>query len=178
LSHHPRDRCIIYQQPEKKMNQYQRSSRPKVWLMRLLTGAFLAACGGGTDAGTTSLAATIASAEACAPTIVSFSPNDGATNMSTSTNASDNVVTGTVIKATFDQAMDPSSLNSSPAGSTLTLIDGVGNDVPGTVVLDATETVASFTPDAAALLPSTTYTATISTGATSAAGKAMDAEAV
>jgi hypothetical protein len=57
---------------------------------------------------------------------------------------------------------------------TFTLTDAAGNDVPGTVAMNAANTVASFTPNAAALLPNTRYAATISTAAKSAGGTAME----
>lgn len=164
------------------MNRIQRCSRPTMWLTSLLMGALLAACGGGTDVNTKAFSAATmdSSTAASAPTQVSSSPSDGATNVSTSTNASNNVISGTVLKARFSEAMDPSTLNSSPAATqlTFTLKESTGNDVPGTVAMNAANTVASFTPSAAALLPNTRYTATISTAAKSAGGTAMDAATV
>lgn len=153
-----------------------------MWLTSLLMGALLAACGGGTDANTQAFSAATmaASTSASAPTQRSSNPSDGATNVSTSTNANNNVITGTVVQARFSEAMDASTLNSSPAATqrTFTLKESTGNDVPGTVAMNAANTVASFTPSAAALLPNTIYTATISTAAKSAGGTAMDAAAV
>jgi hypothetical protein len=55
------------------------------------------------------------------------------------------------------------------------LKDGAGNDVPGTVTLNVTNTVVSFTPSSNALIPNTRYTATISTAAKSARGTALEA---
>ena len=161
---------------------------PKAWLTGLLMSVLLGACGGGSnfDAGASAAAAKAAEAAAAAaakaaapPTLLSSSPSNGAINVPTSTNTSSGVVTGTMVSATFDRAMNPSTLNSSPAGSTLTftLKDGAGNDVPGTVALNAAATVASFTPSAVALNQNTVYTATISTAARSAAGTAIEAAA-
>ena len=163
------------------MNQDQRCYGKKIWLTSLLMGALLAACGGGsTDSGTKMLATIGSSTSASAPTLLSTSPSDSATNISTSTNASNNVITGTVLKARFSEAMDPSTLNPSQAGTTPTFMlkDGAGNDVPGTVTLNATNTVASFTPSTNALIPNTRYTATISTAASSARGTAIEAAVV
>jgi hypothetical protein len=58
------------------------------------------------------------------------------------------------------------------------LKDGAGNDVPGTVALNAANTVASFTPSMNALIPNTRYTATISTAAKSASGMPIEAALV
>lgn len=100
---------------------------------------------------------------------------DGATNVPTSSNSSNNVVTGTVVTVAFSQPMDPATLVSSPAGTllTYTLKETSGSEVPGTVVMNSTNTVASFTPSASALTPNTSYTATVTTAAKSAGGIAM-----
>jgi hypothetical protein len=98
--------------------------------------------------------------------------SDGATNVATSTNSSNNIVTGTVVTAAFTQPMDPATIDSSPAGTllTFTLKETTGKDVPGTVVMNAANTVATFTPTASALIPNTNYTATVTTAAKNAAG--------
>ena len=92
-----------------------------------------------------------------------------------STHSSNNLVSGTVVTATFDEPMDPSTLSSLPAGALLTfaLQTSTGDRVSGTVTMDAANTVATFTPTASALLPSTRYTATVSTAAKSAGGVAL-----
>lgn len=72
--------------------------------------------------------------------------------------------------------MDPTTLNSSPAGTllTFTVRETVsGTNVPGTVAMNAGNTIATFSPTAAALLPNTNYTATVTTAAKSAGGTAM-----
>jgi hypothetical protein len=56
---------------------------------------------------------------------------------------------------------------------TFTVKETTGNDVPGTVVMDETNTVATFTPIASALNPNTSYTATVTMAAKNAAGVAM-----
>jgi hypothetical protein len=48
-----------------------------------------------------------------------------------------------------------------------------GNDVPGTVVMNDANTVATFTPTSPALTPNISYTASITTAAKNAAGVAM-----
>ena len=95
--------------------------------------------------------------------------------MPTSINTSDNVVTGTAVTATFSQPMDPETVNSSSAGNSLTftVTEANGNDVPGTVVMNDANTVATFTPTSSALNPNTSYVATVTTAAKNAAGVPM-----
>jgi len=109
------------------------------------------------------------------PTVTSSSPSNMATNVPTSTNTSDNVVTGTAVTATFSQPMDPETINSPSAGDlpTFTLRETTGADIPGTVVMSAANTVATFTPAASALNPNTSYTVTVTTAAKNADGVAM-----
>jgi len=151
-----------------------------MWLTALLMAAFVAGCGGGGGggAGTTGNitvipgAAGTPGASATDPTVGSSSPRNGATNVPTSESAG----VGTRLSATFTQAMDPTTINSSPAGTlpTFTLKEtATGNDVPGTVAMNAENTIAIFSPTAAALQPNTNYTATVTTAAKSAGGTAM-----
>ena len=152
--------------------------------MTLLLAAFVAGCGGGGGGESSSPvftaapdvtvapgAAGIAGGTATDPTVKSTSPMNGATNVPTSHNA----VTGTLVTAIFSQAMDPATINSSPAGTllTFTLKETSGANVPGTVALNAGNTVATFTPTASALNTNTSYTATVTTGAKNAGGTAM-----
>jgi hypothetical protein len=164
------------------MNRFEKSFNPKMGLMALLVTGLVAGCGGG-GAGEGASSATGAglSAEvraraiASAPTVVLTSPGNGAINVQTSTNNSLNIVTGTVVTATFSQPMDPATITSPQAGAlrTFTLKETTGNNVPGTVAMNAANTVAIFTPTASALNPNTRYTATLSTAAKSAGGTAM-----
>lgn len=162
------------------MSKFENSHKPRMWLTALLMAAFVAGCGGGggggagTTGSTTVLPGTAGTpgASATDPTVGSSSPRNGATNVPTSESAG----VGTRLSATFTQAMDPATINSSPAGtlSTFTLREtATGNDVPGTVAMNAANTIATFSPTAAALLPNTNYTATVSTAAKSAGGRAM-----
>jgi len=109
------------------------------------------------------------------PTVVSSIPSNSAINVPISTNSDNNIVTGTVVTATFSQPMDPTTINSSPFAPqfAFTLKDVTGNNVPGTVTMNATNTVASFTPTASALSLNAAYTATVSTAARDASGTAM-----
>jgi len=150
-----------------------------MWFMALLLTVFVAGCGGG-DGGTTVAGASarkLASTTdvASAPTVAQTNPSNGATNVATSTHSSNNMVTGTVVTATFSQPMDPATINSSPAGTLLTFMlkETTGNNVPGTVAMNATNTVATFTPTVSALTPNTSYTATVTTAAKDAGGAAM-----
>ncbi len=110
------------------------------------------------------------------PTVISSTPINGATNVATSINSATNVVTATVLTATFSQPMDPATINSSPAGTllTFTLLETTGSvNVPGTVAMNGANTVATFTPTAAALAANTSYTAVVTTAAKNAGGTAM-----
>jgi Ice-binding-like/Bacterial Ig-like domain len=78
-----------------------------------------------------------------------------------------------VITATFSTAMNPASINM----TTFTLTAPGGASVTGAVSYVVATEVATFTP-AAALSPSTLYTATITTGATNAAGTPLAANFV
>jgi hypothetical protein len=142
-------------------------------LMALLLAALLAVGGIGmafasVDPGVTVAPGTLVGA-ATEPTVVSSSPSNRATNVPTSTNTSDNVVTGTAVTATFSQQMDPETVNL----LTFTVTEANGNDVPGTVVMNDANTVATFTPTSSALNPNTSYIATVTTAAKNAAGVAM-----
>ena len=148
------------------MNRFGNLFKPVMWFMALLLAAFVAGCGnsGGGSDGTPGAPATD-------PTVRSSSPSNSATNVPTSHNA----VTGTLVTAIFSQAMDPATINSSPAGTllTFTLKETTGSNVPGTVAMNAANTVATFTPTASALTPNTSYTATVTTAAKNASGTAM-----
>jgi hypothetical protein len=163
------------------MNRIEGQFNPLTWFLALLLAVFLAGCGGGgggsvstgTTAGATVLpgAAGSAGAATADPTVGSANPANGATNVATSTNGPGNVLSGTLLTATFTQAMNPATVT---ALGTFTLKQTIaGTDVPGTVTMDATNTIATFKPTAAALLPGTQYTATVSTAAKNAGGTAM-----
>ena len=71
----------------------------------------------------------------------------------------------TIVTATFSEAMNPSTIDS----STFTLTGPGTTPVSGQVTYDATGNSAIFTP-AGSLVPSTTYTATITTGVSNLRG--------
>jgi hypothetical protein len=170
------------------MHKFESYSSVRPWLMALLMANFVAACGGGgggdpafpvasklADSNVVAGVPGAPGASVTDPTVGPASPSDGATNVPTSTNSSNNIVAGTVVTATFSQPMDPSTINSSLAGSllTFTLKEATGNNVPGTVAMNATNTVATFTPTASALTPNTSYIATVTTAAKNSGGTAM-----
>lgn len=157
------------------MTRFESSYKPPMFVA-LLFAALLAAAGigrafAGVEPGVTVAPGTLVGA-AKEPTVISSSPSNRATNVPTSTNTSDNVVTGTAVTATFSQPMDPETVNSSSPGDllTFTVTETNGNDVPGTVVMNDANTVATFTPTSSALNPNTSYTATVTTAAKNAAG--------
>jgi hypothetical protein len=110
-----------------------------------------------------------------APAVILTNPSNIATSVPTSINSSKNIVTGTSPTATFSQPMNPATIDSLQAGQQLTfsLADASGNNVPGTVTMDVTNTVATFTPIAPALNPNTGYVATITTSAANTVGIAL-----
>jgi hypothetical protein len=101
----------------------------------------------------------IACAAAPPPAVISESPAAGAVG----------VCQNSVITATFNEAMNPTTLNT----TTFT----IGPAIMGVVTLDGTGRVAQFTPGANLAL-NTTYTATITTGAQDLAGNPLTANFV
>ena len=90
---------------------------------------------------------TTGSALTIPPTVLSTNPASNATGVCTNG-----------INATFSTAMNPSTINTATF-----LVTAAGLPVTGTVSLDVTGTIATFTP-LNNLAPSTTYTVTITTG--------------
>src|SRR5271154_5903214 len=127
------------------MTRFESSYKPPVF-MALLLAAMLA--GGGIGRAMAAIAPGTLVGAAAEPTVVSSSPANRARNVPTSTNTNDNVVMGATVTATFSQSMDPETVNSSAPGNllTFTLTEANGNDVPGTVVMTAANTLATFTP--------------------------------
>ncbi len=103
---------------------------------------------------------TSAAADMTAPTVSSVFPAAGATG----------VPVNTSITASFSEAMNPSSLNT----SSFLLACPSGTAITGTVAYAMSGNVATFTPGSA-LPPSTTCTATITTAARDIAGNALAA---
>ena len=137
-------------------------------LAALLVGGGIGRVFAAVDPGVTVAPGTLVGA-ATEPTVISSSPRNRTTAVPSSTNTSNNVVTGTATTATFSQPMDPATVNV----LTFMVKETTGNDVPGTVVMDETNTVATFTPTSSALNPDTSYTATVTTAAKNTGGVAM-----
>jgi methionine-rich copper-binding protein CopC len=93
------------------------------------------------------------------PTVISTAPANLATN----------VPPTTTVTATFSEPMDPATINSTTFALRVTATSAA---VAGTVSYNAATNTATFTPTSA-LLPGTTYTARITTGARDIAGNAL-----
>ncbi len=153
------------------MNRLESSYKLPAFMALLL--AFLVAGGGvGRVFAEVARGATVAPGTlvgaATEPTVISSSPSHRTANVPTSMNEDDNVVTGTAVTATFSHPMDPATVSAS-----FTLRDTSGNDVPGIVIMNAENTVATFMPSWSALNPNTTYSAEVTMGAKNAGGVAM-----
>jgi hypothetical protein len=98
-----------------------------------------------------------AAAAVIPPEIVSTNPDNLATN----------VPLNQAVSATFTQAMNPLTITTGTFQ-----LNGPSNTVAGTVSYDAINFIATFTPTSP-LIPSTTYTATITSGATDLAGNPL-----
>jgi hypothetical protein len=119
-------------------------------LLLMFLATFLWSCDNGGGGSGSSLDNT-------APTVSSTSPDNTATNVSI----------GTTISVTFSEEMDASTVND----TTFTGADG--GPVTGTVSYSGTTATFTLTDP---LEPSTTYTATVSTGVTDKAGNALAQE--
>ena len=154
------------------MTRFESSYKPSMCMV-LLFAALLAGGGIGRAFAAVAPGVTVAPGSlvgaATEPTVISSSPSNRATTVPTSTNTSNNVVTGAAVTATFSQPMDPATVNL----LTFAVKETTGNDVPGTVVMNESNTVATFTPTPSALNPNTSYTATVTMAAKNAAGIAM-----
>ena len=123
---------------------------------------------GGSTSGNSGSGSSGATGSPVGPMILSSNPSQGAVNVPLSIVGANNTVTATPISATFSEAMNPASLVT-PA-TTFTLKTSVsGQNVTGQVGLNASNTVATFTP-ANNLSANTQYTVTVTTGATNTAG--------
>ena len=91
------------------------------------------------------------------PTVISVAPPSG----------SNGICPNTVVVATFSEAMNPSTINT----TTFTLT-GSGGSVTGLVTYDAPSRAATFAPSSSLAL-STLYTATITTGAQNLFGNSL-----
>jgi hypothetical protein len=123
----------------------------------------------------TALVVTIAPGDFCPvddgptiPTVTMSDPTSG--NLLATTSTMGVLNDGKLITATFSLEMDPTTIESALPGAltTFTIMETVsGNNVDGTVAMDVTNKIATFTTSAA-LLADTEYTASITTDAMSA----------
>jgi hypothetical protein len=160
------------------MNRSTMKFKSLGWLTAILLAALMAGCSGGSTSITEVPVVAVlpgpsgnSGETATVPLVISSSPTHDATGAPISRIDG----TRTHVLTIFSQSMNPATLVSSPTGSllTFTLKEASGANVPGTVVMDAANTVATFMSTAAALTANTRYTATITTAATSAAGTAL-----
>lgn len=144
------------------VKRYEKLFESRTWFTVLL----LAGCAGGFQATVTAQSA---------PAVIFTNPSGDATGVPTSINSSRNIVSATAPSATFSQPMNRATIESPQAGQqlTFTLADSYGNNVPGTVAMDLTSTVATFMPVGSALNTNSSYIATVSTKAASAVGIAL-----
>jgi hypothetical protein len=91
-------------------------------------------------------------------TVVSVAPPAGSTNVSI----------GTVITATFSEAIDPTTLTT----SSFTVQTAANTPVPGTISYNTTNFTATFVPNSS-LLSGTTYIATLSTNVADPLGDSL-----
>jgi hypothetical protein len=127
------------------MNIIESRPRCRTWFMALTLGTLAAACGRDAILGTNGIAT-------AGPAVTSVTPVNGATD----------VLTNTLVTATFNESMAPIS---GMASMTVTCAAPCANPT-GTVTLNATSTVATFTlTPGTTLAMGTEYTVTI-TGAT------------
>lgn len=143
-----------FKQKEIKMKKFE-SSKRLMWFFALLLPAVMAGCadknGGPTSA---------------PPSVTATFPARAVTTAPTNTS----------ITATFSEAMDPTTVDSTTFTLRVFNTTGVTDLITGTVTLDPASNIATFDP-ADDLQPSTAYSATITTGVKSlASGKAMEAE--
>ena len=171
------------------MNRFESVKKPLTWSIALLLAAVVAGCGGSSGGAAATAPSTPAPATATAtsvlpgvagttganatnPTVNSAIPSNADINVPTSTRGylHTNLVDVKVLDATFNEPMNPTTINSATPGalSTFTLKETIaGTNVPGTVSMNAASTIASFKPSAN-LAAGISYTATISTAAKNA----------
>jgi len=124
----------------------RKSKVSKIWIAAFLSAVVMVGCGDADkNPGNPGSPLT-------PPTVTSVTPPDG------STLVCPNVA---IITATFSKAMNATTITN----STFTLaVTSSGANVTGNVAYDPSTSIATFTPPAASLTPSTKFTATITTG--------------
>lgn len=154
----------------------------KMFVMPFLLAMFVVGCGNGEaptaapgGGGGSSTAPTVTpGTPGTDPRVTSSSPTNLAINVPTSSagEGAGAPSTGKLVTATFSEAMDPATVISPEL--TFTLKETVADtDVPGAVTMNPANTIATFTPTAAALITNTNYTAMVTIAAKNAGGTAM-----
>jgi len=134
------------------MNSFKSSSTPWMCSAAMILVAATLGCGGN-DSGNGDLNAILR------PWVTVVAPVN---------NANAVPIANPVITATFSEQMAPINGN-----ATFTLSTALNPNVPGTVTLDSTKRVATFTPTDI-LVPSTVYTATVSGITSNTTGRAIE----
>ena len=134
------------------MKSFKSSATPSMCSVAIILVAAAIGCGG-TNSGNGDLNATLR------PWVTVVAPVN---------NAIDVPITHPVITATFSEQMAPIN-----GGATFTLSSVPNTNVSGTVALDSTKRVATFTP-ANTLVPSTLYTATVNGITSNTTGRAIE----
>jgi hypothetical protein len=143
----------------KKMKKLESYSRGLTWLTALLVTALAVGCGGGSGARDPVLG--VGSIIAVPPTVTAVAPVNNATGVS---------INNTIITAAFSEPMAPIT---GTASFTVTCAAPCANPA-GTVALDATNKIATFTLAPATTLASgTLYTATVTGAKSLATGLAL-----
>ncbi len=166
------------------MNRHSNNTNSLTWLMALALAGVMAGCGGGGggDGGSSSggagpfspaailPGATCTTAGPLIPRVLSSDPANAATAVTTSTSGV--AGGGKLITATFSLPMNAATIDSAVPGALATFTvknnTTAGSNVAGTVLLNGSGTVATFTTSAA-LPANSSFTATITQAAMSAA---------
>jgi hypothetical protein len=128
----------------------------KIWISAVLLAALVGGCGDPDKNGNPGNPG----APTTPPTVLSVTPLNASTGVCPNN--------GVVISATFSKAMNPATIDT----TTFTLTGPSGASVAGAVTYIATTNVATFTPSGA-LTATTTYNATVTTGAKDSFGNGL-----
>lgn len=134
------------------MNSFERRSTPWLCLAAAVSVAALVGCAGN-NSGNGDLNAILR------PWVTTVAPLNNATGVS---------ITNPVISATFSEQMAPVS-----GSTTFTIASALNGSVTGTVSLDSTKRVATFSPTNT-LEPLTVYTATVNGFTSNTTGRAIE----
>lgn len=144
------------------MNTIIRNQHPSTWLIGLLAALAVTACGGGGGSAGSGTNASGTTATVATPlTVSATAPIDKSTG----------IALKTAVSATFNVKVEPVTIIS-PARAFTVKESLTGNEVPGSVAMDATGATAIFTPKAN-LAANTQYVGTITTAAKNADGSTL-----